>query len=308
MIDAAAGSLVVAARRASSGPSRDGSPEHRVDQPRAAGARPLDQLDALVDGGMRADRVEVQQLEEPDSERREHRRLELGERPAHELAGDVVERAGAAGRSRRRSASRARGRAGRGRRAAPPRRTPGRRTPPARTRGGRRRTRTRAPGSPASPRSQSSPLISRRPGGLTTSSSSAPSAQPSTGRGPSSASSPGGSPTSSTRARSTPSGVPSSSASCAPMWGSAPAPPARARAPGRARVEPPVLRADLLGVRRQRVVLLGARRRLGEGRDQQLPAELGKPRGERPVRVLGADRLGLPERTPDRCRAPRSRA
>ena len=77
---------------------------------------------------------------------------------------------------------------------------------------------------------------------------------------------------------------------------------------GRARVQRAVVGADLLGVRHALLGLLDRARALVERADQQVGAERLQPRGERAVRVVGVDRLAAREVDRARCRSPRSGA
>ena len=72
-----------------------GAPQHRVDELEARPAGRLRQLDALVDGGVRRDAVEEQQLQHAEPQRVAHRRVEPLDRPAGAGGDHVVERAAA---------------------------------------------------------------------------------------------------------------------------------------------------------------------------------------------------------------------
>ena len=114
-------------RRALRGPA----PQDRVDEARRARSRALGELDGLVDRGIVGDAAEVEQLEEPETERREHRRVKPLQRAAGEPLRPRDQAFGAAGWRRRRARSRTPGRVG----PAPWPRPRGldRRRPPART-------------------------------------------------------------------------------------------------------------------------------------------------------------------------------
>ena len=60
--------------------------------PAARGRDALGQLDALVHGRVLGGSAEVQQLEQPEPEHRQHRRVEPRERAAGEPRGHVIER------------------------------------------------------------------------------------------------------------------------------------------------------------------------------------------------------------------------
>jgi hypothetical protein len=70
-------------------------PQHGVDQPGAAGRAGLGQLDRLADRRVRGDAVQIHELEGTESQRGQHRGVELGDRPAGQL-GDHVVQSGAA--------------------------------------------------------------------------------------------------------------------------------------------------------------------------------------------------------------------
>ena len=69
--------------------------QDRVDQPGGARRVAAGELDGLVDGGVRRDAVEVEQLEEPEPQGGAHGRVERLHGAFGELGGDVVKRAGA---------------------------------------------------------------------------------------------------------------------------------------------------------------------------------------------------------------------
>ena len=75
-------------------------PQHGVHEAPAPAVR-LRQLDRLVDGGVRRDGVQIEQLEEPQPERRDNRRIELRQLAFGQRLGDVIERRAALDRPER---------------------------------------------------------------------------------------------------------------------------------------------------------------------------------------------------------------
>ncbi len=75
------------------------APQHRVDEPPAAGRCVLDQLDRLIDRRVRRHPVRVGELVQAEPQRRQHQRLELLDRAPRECLDQVVERRAALHRS-----------------------------------------------------------------------------------------------------------------------------------------------------------------------------------------------------------------
>jgi len=73
-------------------PLSRGAPQDRVDEPGAAAAAVLGELDALVDGRVLRHAVEQQQLEKPEPHGGDYGRIEGLRRPCGQACGDVVER------------------------------------------------------------------------------------------------------------------------------------------------------------------------------------------------------------------------
>ena len=69
-----------------------GAPQHGVDEPRRVRARLLGQLDVLVHRGVLGRAAQIQQLVQPETEHREHGRVEALEPAVGQLRGDVIER------------------------------------------------------------------------------------------------------------------------------------------------------------------------------------------------------------------------
>ena len=113
-------------------------------RPRAARRVGLGQLDRLADGGVRGHAVQERQLEDAEPQRGQHRRVELGGRPAGQRDDHVVERGDALDGPVGELGGQRRGRARPAVAAAPRRAARDRPTRPARTRAARPRTRTPA--------------------------------------------------------------------------------------------------------------------------------------------------------------------